>query len=719
MWPRLLWLSLLLVFLFSMIFWFRTTPGWVDSGQLDTAWTTDREWTLDLITVRWDSTREQLSVHHSDRIAWASTPGQSWMGVMSGELPDLRRLNTGRLGRSARGCQHQFWYDAAAGSEFLELQGTLQCDGEELSATLEIRSDQSGDVQLDWSLTDVGDRAVQGLALVFELPSSEYVFGFGQQTTGLDRQGSRVALQAGPARTSRAGQPSASLWPLGVTSQSRALIAPTSAHQIMDLQHEQSARLEVWGARAGTLQVLLGDDPRHLQTRLASVVGTMPGLPEALHRKPVLGASGDAGAVLAMLDQLAEEETPLSAILLELPKRDGTPASVDMMPWRPGSFELEQADWPALTERLRQSDLGLLGSRNPLMTPLEIDNVLLSSSLTGDELTDTVTAEALPLDTATGRNMLRLDVGRDSVRAWLRQSSEDSSRSEVTGWLAEWYVPAGTVSPDALQLAAERTAQQDWHAWQLEDGQPLVVDAEPFPGQSGTPRPGMVSTGHHAAGWGPSTGLQASLSALLSGGVSGLTIAHSPVGGSWTSSQLWWPRYRDTELFLRWLELSTFTAWLRLHEGDEPARHYQVTDSVSGLIHFDRLARLYEALFPYRQQLMQEAAQSGWPIVRPLWFTFPEDEQAWSLPADQFMLGDYLLVVPVLESGVTEREFYLPSGQWTHLWDRRTFDSDGEFLRLRTPIGEPLVLVHEDFPYHNDLLAQAAELAIGNILGSF
>lgn len=716
MWPRLLWLSLLLVFLFSMIIWYRTTPGWVDSGQLDTAWTTDREWTLDLITVRWDSAREQLSVHHSDRIAWASIPGQSWMGVMSGELPDSRQVNSGQLRRSLRGCQRQFWYDANAGAEFLELQGSLQCDGRELSASLEIRSDQPGDIRLSWSLTDIGDRAVPGLALVFEVPSSERVFGFGHQTAGFDQQGRRVPLQAVSAR---AGQQAASLWPVGVTSELRALVAPSEANQIMDLQHDQAARLEVWDAETGSLQVLLGDDPRHLQTRLSSVVGTMQGLPDALHRRPVLGTSGDAGSVLALLDQLAEEETPLSAVLLELPKRDGTPASIDMIPWRPGSFEMQQADWSALTERLHQSELALLGSRNPLLTPLEIDNVLLSSSMSGDQLTESVTTEAVSLGADTSRNLLRLDAGRDSVRTWLQQASTDSSLNIVAGWLGEWYAPAGSAGPDATRLATERTAQRDWLAWQLDEGLPLVVDTEPFPGQAETPRPGMVSTGHHAAGWGPDTGLQASLSALLSGGVSGLTIAHSPVGGSWTSSRLWWPRYRDTELFLRWLELSTFTAWLRLHDGDQPAEHYQVADSVSGLIHFDRLARLYEALFPYRQQLMQEAAQSGWPMVRPLWFVFPEDEQTWSLPADQFMLGDTLLVVPVLESGVTEREFYLPSGQWTHLWDRRTFNSDGEFRRLRTPIGEPLVLVHEDFPYRSELLAKAAELAIGNILGSF
>lgn len=214
-------------------------------------------------------------------------------------------------------------------------------------------------------------------------------------------------------------------------------------------------------------------------------------------------------------------------------------------------------------------------------------------------------------------------------------------------------------------------------------------------------------------GWGPLRGLQGSLIRMLSGGVSGVTVSYSPVGGVEMAQQLWWQKPRTMELFLRWLELNTFTAWLRLSEGDEPTAHFQVGDSVAGEVHFDRLAQLYHALAPYREELMAEARELGWPVVRPLWFEYPDDPAAWRLPPDQFLLGSQLLVAPVMTSGATERRLYLPRGEWTHLWSGEVHESTGEFITLPAPIGEPLALMRQDMPYRAELMSVGVELGIG------
>lgn len=725
MWPRLFWLTLLLVALFSILHLYRTTPGWVDSGSLSTAWAQDRDWTLsDTVRVHWDNQSEQLTVHHSDSLAWASTPGRPWVNVLSGSRPDLRRLNSGRLGRAVRGCQEQFWFDSDYSTERLVLQGDLQCEGEPVRVALAITPGEPEGVQLEWTLGEHGGLTPEGLMLEFELPAEEGVYGFGQQTGSADHQGRRLPLsvQSTPSRESGAGP--GTFWPVGVTAGNRALVAATDAHQVLDLRDATAARLEVWDADAGRLQILLADEPRQLLSRLTGIVGTMPGIPDALHRRPVLGTTRQGSELIDLLDVLAQENTPLSAVLLETPLQDGYPVSADVMPWRPGRFETRQADWPVLTARLETDGVALLGSRNPLFQPAEVDNLPLTLA-DPPVIEDHVLLQgSRPINRSrngSARRLLQLDLQRGAVHDWLDVYSAEIAPDIPAGWVADWYTPARLpdAKPDSARLREDLAAFRSWQDWQQGQALPVISRLEAWPADADTTRSGMVSTGHHATAWGPSTGLQASLAALLSGGVSGLTVAHSPVGGTWTSSRLWWPRYRDAELFLRWLELSTFTGWLRLHEGDQPGQHYQVTDSVSGQIHFDRLARLYEALFPYRRQLMQEAAAHGWPLVRPLWFTFPQDARTWALPPDQFMFGDHLLVVPALASGVTEREFYLPAGDWTHLWDGRTFESNGETMRLRTPIGEPLVLVHADFPYRESLRAQAAELAIGNILGTF
>jgi hypothetical protein len=60
-----------------------------------------------------------------------------------------------------------------------------------------------------------------------------------------------------------------------------------------------------------------------------------------------------------------------------------------------------------------------------------------------------------------------------------------------------------------------------------------------------------------------------------------------------------------------------------------------------------------------------EAHEKGYPIWHPLPFQFPDDPEC-ALHADEFMLGDEMLVAPILAPGA-ERSAYLPQGVWTNL----------------------------------------------------
>ena len=53
----------------------------------------------------------------------------------------------------------------------------------------------------------------------------------------------------------------------------------------------------------------------------------------------------------------------------------------------------------------------------------------------------------------------------------------------------------------------------------------------------------------------------------------------------------------------------------------------------------------------------------GAPIIRPLWWISPTDPEALSV-GNQFLLGETLLVAPVLSPGTTEIDVYLPEGEW-------------------------------------------------------
>ena len=64
----------------------------------------------------------------------------------------------------------------------------------------------------------------------------------------------------------------------------------------------------------------------------------------------------------------------------------------------------------------------------------------------------------------------------------------------------------------------------------------------------------------------------------------------------------------------------------------------------------------------YILELAVKAAETGEPIMRPMEYAYPD--QGYAGIIDQFLLGDRLLVAPVLEKGATVRKVVIPEGRW-------------------------------------------------------
>lgn len=63
----------------------------------------------------------------------------------------------------------------------------------------------------------------------------------------------------------------------------------------------------------------------------------------------------------------------------------------------------------------------------------------------------------------------------------------------------------------------------------------------------------------------------------------------------------------------------------------------------------------------YIRQLMKEAHEKGTPVMRTLFYEFPDDPMAWETE-DEYMFGSSYLVAPILTKGAVSRNVYLPSG---------------------------------------------------------
>ncbi|HEY3376613.1 MAG TPA: glycoside hydrolase family 31 protein [Armatimonadota bacterium] len=114
------------------------------------------------------------------------------------------------------------------------------------------------------------------------------------------------------------------------------------------------------------------------------------------------------------------------------------------------------------------------------------------------------------------------------------------------------------------------------------------------------------------------------------------------------------------ELFLRWTEVSALTPIMQFSYG--PWNYSAATCGVARAY-----AWLHQDLGPYLYAMAQHCPQSGAPIVRPLFLDFPGEEATYMLD-DEFLLGDDLLVAPVLSEGAVARDIYLPTGSWRDAW---------------------------------------------------
>lgn len=73
-----------------------------------------------------------------------------------------------------------------------------------------------------------------------------------------------------------------------------------------------------------------------------------------------------------------------------------------------------------------------------------------------------------------------------------------------------------------------------------------------------------------------------------------------------------------------------------------------------------------EAMRDYVRGLMKEAHEAGTPLLRGMFYEFPEDEECATLQ-DQYMFGSKYLVAPVMELGARSRSVYLPEGKWRNV----------------------------------------------------
>lgn len=202
-------------------------------------------------------------------------------------------------------------------------------------------------------------------------------------------------------------------------------------------------------------------------------------------------------------------------------------------------------------------------------------------------------------------------------------------------------------------------------------------------------------------------------------GIAGIPWWNTDIGGFFTSNPQS-PEFKN--LLVRWFEYGAFCPVMRLH-GDR-AKDYTPEKADGTKLLFsgqpneiwsygkrvERILTKYiqirNSMKPYTKQLFEQAHKYGDPIIRTLFYEFPDDENCWSI-SDEYMYGGDMLVAPITEQFSTKRTVYLPKGaRWQSAINGKMYDG-GQTVKVSARLDQIPVFLRNG--RHYNLVKQIGE----------
>ncbi|HEX9248451.1 MAG TPA: TIM-barrel domain-containing protein, partial [Gemmatimonadaceae bacterium] len=281
------------------------------------------------------------------------------------------------------------------------------------------------------------------------------------------------------------------------------------------------------------------------------------------------------------------------------------------------------------------------------------------------------------------------DFSRASVRDWWGTQHQALVDVGVRGVWNDMNEPAsfgGQTIPDITQFEGDghpgshleyhnqygtlmaRATFEGFHRLRPER-RPFVITRA---GYAGLQRYSTIWTGDNNSTW---DHLRISLPMILGLGLSGIPFAGSDIGG--------FNGAPGAELYARWLQAATLVPFMRTHAmigtpRREPWSYgpqYERANRATIRLRYHMMPALYTAYFQHTQQ--------GSPVVRPVFWNALTDSAALGTD-DEFILGDHLLVAPVVDSGAMGRSVYLPAGHWYRVGSGEAYDG-GRSVTVQAP----------------------------------
>lgn len=487
----------------------------------------------------------------------------------------------------------------------------------------------------------------------FNLTKDEVLYGGGARALGMNRRGYRLQLYN---RAHYGYETHSELMnytmPIMVSSNQYLVHFDNAPIGFLDLDSRKDNTLtyETISGRK-TYQIVVGDSWMDIMDNYTDLTGKQPMLPRwAMGNFSSRFGYHSQQETLETIAKFKKDSIPVDAIILDL-YWFGKEVKGTM-----GNLKFFKDSFPSpnkMIKELRDNNVETILITEPF--------VLKTSNRWGEVVEKDVIAKdsignPFTYDFYFGNTGL-IDIYSKKGNAWFKDVYTDLYQKGVTGIWGDLGEPE--VHPSKL-IHATGTADEvhniyghDWAKLVYESFHEISPNQRPFilmrAGYSGSQRYGMVPwSGDVNRTWG---GLQSQPEIALQMGMQGIGFMHSDLGG-FAGANL------DDELYVRWLQYGVFQPIYRPHAQEEVASEPVFRSNWAKSLAKQAIELRYQ-LLPYNYNLSFQNNKKGKPLMRPLFFDEPSNENLLTYSA-AYLWGDDILVAPILKSGVKEKEVYFP-----------------------------------------------------------
>jgi alpha-glucosidase len=539
----------------------------------------------------------------------------------------------------------------------------------------------------------------RGFTLRKALPRAEHIFGLGDKTGGLDRRGeSFVDWNTDAYAFTSSTDPIYKSIPFfigtGGEGGSYGILLDNTWRTWFDFGHRE-AGITAFGAPDGPIDyyVIAGPSMAEVVRRYTDLTGKPP-LPPlwSLGYQQSRYSYASADEVRAVVARLRRERMPTDVVWLDIDFQD-----------RNRPFTIDRSAFPDLASLVR--DMGQQGVRLIAIADLHVarapgeNYAPYDTGVAGNRFVHNPDGSVYVGKVWPGPSVFP-DFTDAGTRAWYGTLFRPLVEAGIAGIWNDMNEPSVFETPSATmpldvvhRIASDDFARRNASHSEVHnvygmqniratyDGlRTLKPDERAFvmtrASYAGGQRYAVTWTGDNSSTW---DHLRLSVHQLINLGLSGFSWSAADVGG-YTGGP-------SPELMTRWFEIAAFTPIFRDHSSKDAPRAEPWIDGPEQLAIRRRYVEQRYRLLPYLYALADENTRTGDPVMRPVFYDYPE---ALNAPCDQamtFTLGKALLVAPPPKpESPYAYDVCLPVGGWYDLWTGKAvtaLGAAGPFERVR------------------------------------